>query len=453
MRRTLPLLIIFVLAACAERAPAPAVDDTGRRQALAPLPSFPVLGAALPAGNTRYGNDSLARLFVTLAGEFEWDVQRPNLVRFEQPIRVRLEGPGAQAFESFLTRYLAQMRREAGVDIHPAEAGEAANLHVRIIDGRSFGRTVHGAACITTVGDIPWARFAADPERYGARALAAATRLEAATVFIPDDAPPYLVRNCLLEEIPQALGLGNDLFGLASSSFNDDGAHLWPTKLDYLMLRLLYAPEMKSGLSLPAARARARALLARLNPQGEQAPPLPSLHRRDLGDWPDLMRAIFSRRASPEQRQRFVEKALAEVTARAPYSPQHCYTLITAGRVFSRPEPARALALFGEAREVCYRTLGASDIRQARIALESACAHLRLGEAEEAARTAETVWPTLAAHGQDERLAALYTIGADALAVIAPGSPRAIAMERLARAWNDYAMGPGGRAADCRPGP
>lgn len=58
----------------------------------------------------------------------------------------------------------------------------------------------------------------------------------------------------------------------------------------------------------------------------------------------------------------------------------------------------------------------------------------------------------IAAHGQDERLAALYTIQADALAASEPGSPRAASAARLADEWNAYALGPGRRAADCRPG-
>ncbi len=64
---------------------------------------------------------------------------------------------------------------------------------------------------------------------------------------------------------------------------------------------------------------------------------------------------------------------------------------------------------------------------------------------------AEKAWPVFAAHGQDERLAALYTMQADALAATDPGSERAARVAELAAEWNAYAVGPGRRASNCRP--
>lgn len=440
-------LIAAVLAACAPpagRAPAP-----DRQAAPSEPPPFPRLGTALPAGHTAHDNASLARLLVLLAHETEWGAPRPHLVRFEAPVSVALEGPGAGTYASFLDSFLADIRAEAGVSI---ARRTPANLLIRFVDGRRFESTLRTAACVTAQGEVSWQAYAADPTGRPAQALAGARRIEAMTIFIPDSAPPYLVRNCLLEEIPQALGLANDLYGLAMSSFNDDGAHLWPTKLDYLMLRVLYAPELRTGLDRRATEARAREVLDRVNPEGIGAPPLPRLKPRALGDWPRLMTAVFSRGVSEGERRELARKTLAVVEAYAPDSAQHCHTLVTAGRVLSRAEPARALALFDRAGQVCETAHGTSDIRQARIALERACALARLGRAAEAAALAEATWPVLAAHGQDERLAALYTIQAEALAAAEPGSPHAEAAARLADEWNAYAMGPGRRAADCRPG-
>ncbi len=449
------LVLLAALAGCAPGAgPDPAPGKAGRDAVTAvpeppsEPPAFPRLGTALPAGHTAYGNQSLARLLVVLAHETEWGAPRPHLVRYEAPVSVALEGPGAERYTAFLDRFLETIRNEAEV---PIERGEPANLLVRFVDGGRFERALRSAACVTAQGAASWERFAADPTGRGARALAEARAIERMTVFIPDTAPPHLVRNCLLEEIPQALGLLNDLYGLGTSSFNDDGAHLWPTKLDHLMLRVLYAPEMATGLGRQATEARARTVLDRVNPQGIGAAPLPRLNRRSLGDWPELIGAVFWRGRSEAELRELAEKALAVVRAYAPGSAQHCHTLVTAGRVLSRREPERALALFDRAEETCQAAHGASDIRQARIALERSCALARLGRAGEAAALAEDTWPVLAAHGQDERLAALYTIQADALAAVEPDSARAASVAELAREWNAYAVGPGRRAADCRP--
>jgi hypothetical protein len=213
---------------------------------------------------------------------------------------------------------------------------------------------------------------------------------------------------------------------------------------------VLYTPEMTTGLDRRESRDRALDILNRINPAGRAAPPLPLLRQRSLEVWSHLIARVFSRNASDREVRQDVNKALQVVEAYAPNSAQHCHTLVTAGRVLSRPEPERALQLLDLARRVCDTAHGASDIRHARIELQQACALSRLGRYGEAIALTESIWPVLAAHGQDRPLAALYTIRADALQATEPGRPRAVAAHQLAVAWNAYAMGPGQRAARCR---
>ncbi len=413
----------------------------------APLPLEPALGALLPAGHTRFDNDSLAGLFVIMSHEVEGRARRPHLVRYEATVTVTPEG-ATPDLVAFLDGYLAQLRAEAGV---PISRGADGNLLIRFADGPRFARAVPGAACAIAAGDVTWQEFARDPEAASGGTISALERIDRMTIFVPDDSRPYRVRNCLLEEIPQALGLSSDLYGLGMSSFNDDGAHTWPTRLDYLMLRLLYAPEIETGLNRRETRARAKALLDQVNPQGRSAPRLPRLRTSGLGEWSDLMAKVFSRRTSGRARIKSIGKSVALIQAKAPGSPQHCHTLVTAGRVLSRPDPARAVALLDQARTICEKEHGPQDVRLARIGLEKACALLRLARFDAAISLAEAAGPVFAAYGQDERLAALYTIEADALAVVEPGSERAARMAERARAWNAYAVGPGRRASNCRP--
>ena len=448
LRRLLLSLPLALATACAPAPEAVPVTPAAVPRAAPALPAFPRLGAALPAGHTAYDNDSLARLFVVLTHELEGRARRPHLVRYEVPVSVELVGPGSERHGAFLDRFLARLRDNSGIAI--ARGPGPANLHVRFVDGDRFDATLPTAFCVIAPGDVRWQDFAADPLGASVRVAAGASRIEQTTIFIPDTAWPYQVRNCLLEEVPQALGMSNDLFGLGSSSFNDDGAHLWPTKLDYLMLRVLYAAGMTTGLDRRETRDRALEVLNRINPAGRAAAPLPMLRRRSLELWSHLIARVFSRDASEREVRADVDKALQVVEAYAPMSAQHCHTLVTAGRVLSRPEPERALHLLDLARRVCDRAHGASDIRHARIELQQACALSRLGRYGEALTVAESIWPVLAAHGQDRPLAALYTIQADALEATEAGSPRARGARQLAAAWNAYAMGPGERAAGCR---
>ena len=449
-RRTIfPAVILLAGAGCGPEDAAPPAAQAPMSAPVAALPAAPPLGAALPAGTTAIGNDSLAGLFTIMAHEIEGNARRPHLVRYEAPVRVVLEGTRGAGYAPFLRGYLNELRNHAGIDI--ALGAGSGNLVVRFVDDDRLARVAPGAICVIAAGNVDWGRFAADPLRASAEAIAEATRIDLMTIFVPGDAPPYRVRNCLLEEIPQALGLSNDLYGLGDSSFNDDGAHIWPTKLDYLMLRLLYVPEMTTGLDRAETRARAAALLDRLNPEGRTAARLPSLRVRGLGEWSEAMARVFSRRASPRDRVKQVDKALTLVQAKAPGSPQHCHTLVTAGRVLSQPDPRRAIGLLDEAATVCNIAHGQSDVRLARIQLEKVCALLRLGRYDKVIDTAEIVWPVLAAHGQDERLAALYTIQSDALAATEPGAARTAQAATMARDWSAYAVGPGRRASNCRP--
>jgi len=448
LRRLLLSLPLVLVAACAP-VPGEMPVTQGAVPIAAPaLPAFPGLGSALPAGHTAYDNASLARLFVVLSHEMEGRARRPHLVRYESPVSVGVEGPGGERYGAFLDSFLARLRRNSGIAI--ARGPGPYNLHIRFVDGERFNATLTTAFCVIAPGDVSWEVFAADPVGSSAGEAAKALRIEQMTIFIPDNAPPYLARNCMLEEVPQALGMTNDLFGLGMSSFNDDGAHLWPTKLDYLMLRVLYTPEMTTGLDRRETKTRALGILNRINPAGLAAPPLPMLRQRSLDVWSYLIGRVFSRDASNREIREDVDKALQIVEAYAPMSAQHCYTLVTAGRVLSSPDPGRALRLLDLAGRVCDSAHGVSDIRHARIELEEACALLRLGRFAEVVAVAESIWPVLAAHGQDRPLAALYTMQSEALDATEPGSPRAVTARQLAVAWNGYAMGPGQRAAGCR---
>ena len=57
------------------------------------------------------------------------------------------------------------------------------------------------------------------------------------------------MRDCLHEELAQALGPLNDLYHLPDSVFNDDNIHTVLTGFDMLILRAAYAPELRTGMT------------------------------------------------------------------------------------------------------------------------------------------------------------------------------------------------------------
>ncbi len=94
------------------------------------------------------------------------------------------------------------------------------------------------------------------------------TRRNRVAIFVPSDTSPQEVRDCLHEEMAQALGPLNDLYRLPDSVFNDDNFQSVLTEFDMLMLRLHYAPDLATGMTEAEVAARLPALIARMNPSG-----------------------------------------------------------------------------------------------------------------------------------------------------------------------------------------
>lgn len=406
------------------------------------LPISPTLGSAIPFGGTRYSNQSLADLFVRLTHDLEWGGSRPHLIRYERPITVGVSGRAATQYAGFIDRFLAQIRARTGIEI--ARRTGPHNLNIRFVPGNAFRARIPQNSCVVAPGDLSWSTFRSSPSRYGTRAFEVQRALTAMTVFIPDNAEPWLVRICLIEEIMQALGTANDLFGLGPSIFNDDGAHLWPTNLDYLMLRVLYAPEMRTGLARQQTLGRARQVLNRLNPAGRNAPALPLIAQRRMKVWQEGIQAAFERGRTKAQRIKSAKQALAIANRQMPNSAYHCHSLNTLARNARATQNATALRAATDGLRVCAIAHGASDVRLAILQLERATLLFEAGQASAAYAETRGLEPVLAAHAQEERLTALYALQAASLRVMQRPQESFDARQKAAN-WGAYALGRGHR--------
>lgn len=429
------ILLLLALSACAPISNVPLGRDGAF--SVGAKPGYPKLGAALPVGSTRYSNRSLADVFVLLTHGLEWGANRPNLVRYEAPISVGLTGPGSVQYAGFLDSYLAQLRSRSGITI--ARGPGPHNLAIRFVPGNAFRRRAPRQSCLVAPGQMDWATFATNPARYGTRAFETQTALSAMTVFIPDNAEPFLVRICLIEEIAQALGPANDLYGLGPSIFNDDGAHVWPTRLDYLMLRVLYAPEMRTGLSAAETRSRARTVLDRLNPEGRAAPSLPVPRPGRMARWSQAIRDAFKRGGDLDARRADARKAVAIAARQAPGSAYHCRALSALVRL-TRTNPAEARQAATDGQRICASAHGLSDIRLARLQLDTARLLYDAGSPAAAMSALRGLEDTFAAHGQEERLTAFYALQAASLRAIQQGT-KSFEARRRAAEWGAYALG------------
>ena len=87
---------------------------------------------------------------------------------------------------------------------------------------------------------------------------------ERALAIIRAEHPTFMRLSCVHEELAQGLGLSNDSPLARPSIFNDDEEFATLTSHDELLLKMLYDPRLKSGMSLPEARPTIKQIAAEL---------------------------------------------------------------------------------------------------------------------------------------------------------------------------------------------
>ena len=93
-----------------------------------------------------------------------------------------------------------------------------------------------------------------------------------ALIGIRDELPDLLRDSCLDEEVVQALGLPNDDASVRPSIFNDDEEFAFMTRHDADLLRILYDPRLKPGMT----EAEAAPIVRRIVDEMDDVPPAPT---------------------------------------------------------------------------------------------------------------------------------------------------------------------------------
>ncbi|MEJ8560819.1 DUF2927 domain-containing protein [Yoonia sp. GPGPB17] len=259
MKRLAALALAFV-AACAEM---PADPDPIRLT----FPEVQRFAGTSPGPATR-PNSEMALDFIDLAFRMESGRPLPVFTRFEGPITVRVAGNLRPENREDLTDLLERLRGEARIDIRLTNDTEA-NIVIETVPNRTLQRIAPNAACFVVPRVQSWAELRGARDTPTLNWATLQTR-EKAGVFIPSDVTPQEVRDCLHEELAQALGPLNDLYRLPDSVFNDDNIHAVLTGFDMLVLRAYYAPELRSGMSEQQVADRLPGIFSRLNPRGQR---------------------------------------------------------------------------------------------------------------------------------------------------------------------------------------
>ncbi len=407
--RHLASLALAALAACAplppDSPPARAVAMlTG--PALPPMQTFP----ARPFGTVMRPNSEVADDFLDLAFRMESGRAIPIMTRFEGPISVRVTGQTTPSLVPDLRALLDRMRNEAGLDIFLTGAPQAS-ITIETIPSAVLQQAVPRAACFVVPRVSSWDEFL-EARRTPQVDWATLERRDRAAIFVPSDVAPQEIRDCMHEELAQAVGPLNDLYRLPDSVFNDDNIHAVLTPFDMLILRAYYAPELSNGMTRGQAAVRLPGLLARLNPAGDRSGGRPQSDTSR--DWIDAIETALTSGLPANRRRSAAETAVRVSSSLGWGGARQGFAYYALGRLQVGNMPGRALEAF-EASARSYAASPVTSIHTAHVAVQLSAFALASGDGARTLSIVDPAIPVAAAHQNAALLATLLMFKAEAL--------------------------------------
>ncbi|WP_102226505.1 DUF2927 domain-containing protein [Acidimangrovimonas sediminis] len=428
------LLAVTSLAACTtqpEPVPTPQRAVVLAPVALPPMKTFGPYRATPP----HLSNVDIARDFLDLSFRLESGRDLPWMSRFMGPVTVTMTGTIPPTAPAELDHVLARFRSEAKIDVHRIPG--PANITIQFLPRAEMQALVPQAACFVAPRVNSWAdyRQARGTSRLDWTTLKVRDKL---AVFIPSDTAPQEIRDCLNEEVAQALGPLDDLYRLTESVFDDDNFQSVLTGFDMLMLRVYYAPELPAGTTRAEAAARLPAILARLNPAGEHITPRPAPGPTPR-PWIDAIETALGPGTSDTRRGDAAIRAVEIAQKEGWTDARMAFSYFVLGRLARIENPETALHAL-QAADRIYRTLPDTEIQRAHIDMQLAAYALVADDPDHALTLIRRARPAAERAQNAALLATLYMIRADALAM--KGDRKAARAARLdSIGWSRYGFG------------
>lgn len=232
--------------------------------------------------DTPYTDRMLAENFIRVALFDEYartnngPVQRMTTSRLRKwagPVRVGLRfgasvSPDRRATDT--ARVASFLQRLSRITGHPIGLDDRApNFTIQIVsedERRALGPQIRAALPglspgeVAAITDMPRSTYCLV---YAVSGSDGATYTRAFAV-IRAEHPDLLRLSCIHEEIAQGLGLANDSPTARPSIFNDDEEFALLTRQDELMLKMLYSPALRPGMTEAEARPIVESLATRL---------------------------------------------------------------------------------------------------------------------------------------------------------------------------------------------
>ncbi|MDO9581831.1 MAG: DUF2927 domain-containing protein [Desulfomicrobium sp.] len=434
--RLFPLLaaLAFGLIACA---PAPGTDVS--KAAFDPPLTLPgtipqrSFAPAQATGALR-SNAEMAQDFLDLNFRMESGRSLPALTRFEGPVTVALSGDVPGSARADLAALLSRLRAEAGLTITQTNGPAAITLDFQ--PRSALHRAVPSAACFVA----PNVTGLADYMRKRGSAVLDWGQLPSRTqiaVMLPSDSSPQELRDCLHEELAQALGPLNDLFRLPDSVFNDDNFHSVLTGFDMLMLRVHYDPDLGSGMTEAQVAARLPAILARLNPAGQNVAGGPK--QISPRAFAIATQTAFGAGSSASARTAGANRMLAIAQAQGWTDGRLAFSLYARGRALTARDGPAATEAYAQAAHI-WRAQPGGQIHAAHVDMQLAAFALSSGQPDTVLFLTNRAIPVARSHQNASLLSSLLAMQAEALDVLGRAAEaRSVRLDSLG--WARYAFG------------
>ena len=370
------------------------------------------------------GASSMARDFMDLTFAMESGRSLSTFSRFEGPVTVSLTGAVPPSALRDAADLLGRLRSEAGIDI--ASTTGPASITIEFTSRSDLRRLAPKAACFV----VPNVSSLGEYRRLRGTAAVDWSRIttrDRAAIFIPADTSPQEVRDCLHEELAQALGPLNDLYRLSDSVFNDDNFHSILTSFDMEVLRLTYSPAVGSGMT----ETQVGALLFGTTAGPRSGTP---------ANWTNEIETALASKGPLAARQAAADRALSIALGAGWTDSRTAFSWFAVGKLSAGGNPARAFEAFGQAAAI-YRGLPGGAVQLSHIDMQLAAMALAGGLPDQAASIAERAAPAVQSQGNAALLATLMLIEAEALERM--GDSAGAAARRLdSEPWARYGFGP-----------
>ncbi len=437
LRSVITLFSCAVLAACST---AP-IGDIPERRATGPaveLPPMASFTAASPGAPTR-PNTEMARDFLDLSFEMESGRPIPVLSRFEGAVTVALRpGAGPSSMSRDLDQLLTRIRNEARINItRVPHGGPTASITIQTLPRSQMQRAVPHAACFVVPRVSSWDEFRAARRSPATLDWTTLETRQRAAIFIPSDVSPQEVRDCLHEEVAQALGPLNDLYRLPDSVFNDDNFNTVLTGFDMLILRAYYDPALSSGMSRRQVANRLPAVFNRLNPAGRGGGSAGT--EAPNREWISAIETALGGSTSSNARVAAAERAVAIAASSGWQDVRLGFSHFALARLTLPRDPDVSLVHF-IAAGANFRQIGPNSIQTAHINMQLAAFSLTGGDADQALTLVNQALPTARLAENATLLSTLLMLKAEALELQGRVS-EAAAVRLDSLAWARYGFG------------